>query len=218
MSEETVQSRLRAERGMADLYRRYAPWLIARMRGRFGAEAEDIVQDAWVRVAALGHDNLIQHPKAFLLRIAQNLALDRVRHRQVAARHAATRAEDDSLSPDQLEAVLLEQVIDGLPAPLRDRIVVGEMRDGAAALETLKSWNTGHPGGLSTIHANSAGDVVRRLEGLLDEVTARTPSRLVGDSVDLIVHIHRVAAGRRVEEILRVEPGRDGAVSTRPAI
>lgn len=99
-----------------------------------------------------------------------------------------------------------------------DRIVVGEMRDGAAALETLKSWNTGHPGGLSTIHANSAGDVVRRLEGLLDEVTARTPSRLVGDSVDLIVHIHRVAAGRRVEEILRVEPGRDGAVSTRPAI
>lgn len=124
MSEETVQSRLGAERGMADLYRRYAPWLIARMRGRFGAEAEDIVQDAWVRVAALGHDNLIQHPKAFLLRIAQNLALDRVRHRQVAARHAATRAEDDSLSPDQLEAVLLEQVIDGLPAPLRDVFVL----------------------------------------------------------------------------------------------
>ncbi len=37
-----------------------------------------------------------------------------------------------------------------------DRIVIGEMRDGAAALETLKSWNTGHPGGLSTVHANSA--------------------------------------------------------------
>ncbi|MFN7110074.1 MAG: P-type conjugative transfer ATPase TrbB [Brevundimonas sp.] len=99
-----------------------------------------------------------------------------------------------------------------------DRIVVGEMRDGAAALETLKSWNTGHPGGLSTLHANSALDVVRRIEGLLDEVAARTPSRLVGESVDLIVHIHRVAGGRRVEEILRVEPARDGAVSTRPAI
>ncbi|MBU2397505.1 MAG: P-type conjugative transfer ATPase TrbB, partial [Alphaproteobacteria bacterium] len=54
-----------------------------------------------------------------------------------------------------------------------DRIVVGEMRDGAAALETLKSWNTGHPGGLSTIHANSAGDVLRRVEDLLSEVVAQ---------------------------------------------
>ena len=53
MSEETVQSRVRAEVGLADLYRRYAPWLTARMRGRFGADAEDIVQDAWVRVAAI---------------------------------------------------------------------------------------------------------------------------------------------------------------------
>ena len=43
-----------------------------------------------------------------------------------------------------------------------DRIVVGEMRDGAAALETLKAWNTGHPGGLSTIHANSASDALLR--------------------------------------------------------
>lgn len=120
MSEETVRSDVRADRGMADLYRRYAPWLTARMRRRFGADAEDIVQDAWVRVAALGNDNLIRHPKAFLLRVAQNLALDALRHRQVAARHAAARAEDEVLSPDQLEAVLLEQVIGGLPAPLRD--------------------------------------------------------------------------------------------------
>ncbi|MBA4806252.1 P-type conjugative transfer ATPase TrbB [Brevundimonas sp.] len=99
-----------------------------------------------------------------------------------------------------------------------DRIVVGEMRDGMAALETLKSWNTGHPGGLSTLHANSAFDVVRRIEGLLDEVAARTPTRLVAESVDLIVHIGRVSSGRRVEDILVVEAGPDGAISTRPAI
>ncbi|MFZ5683391.1 MAG: P-type conjugative transfer ATPase TrbB, partial [Pseudomonadota bacterium] len=68
-----------------------------------------------------------------------------------------------------------------------DRIVVGEMRDGAAALETLKAWNTGHPGGLSTIHANSAAETLARLEDLLAEVAAQVPRRAVGQAVDLIV-------------------------------
>lgn len=86
-----------------------------------------------------------------------------------------------------------------------DRIVVGEMRDGAAALETLKSWNTGHPGGLSTIHANSAGDVLRRVEDLLTEVVARPPRRAIAQAIDRIVHIRRTAEGRRVEAVLAVE-------------
>jgi P-type conjugative transfer ATPase TrbB len=92
-----------------------------------------------------------------------------------------------------------------------DRIVVGEMRDGAAALETLKSWNTGHPGGLSTIHANSADDVLRRIEDLIAEVSSRTPRRAIAQAVDRIVHIRRTTQGRRVEAILGVEPlGDDG--------
>lgn len=86
-----------------------------------------------------------------------------------------------------------------------DRIVVGEMRDGAAALETLKSWNTGHPGGLSTIHANSAGDVLRRVEDLLTEVVAQPPRRAIAQAVDRIVHIRRTVEGRRVEAVLAVE-------------
>lgn len=86
-----------------------------------------------------------------------------------------------------------------------DRIVVGEMRDGAAALETLKSWNTGHPGGLSTIHANSAEDVLRRVEDLLTEVVAQPPRRAIAQAVDRIVHIRRTAEGRRVEAVLAVE-------------
>lgn len=87
-----------------------------------------------------------------------------------------------------------------------DRIVVGEMRDGAAALETLKSWNTGHPGGLSTLHANSAQDVLRRLEDLIAEVTARSPRRAIAQAVNRIVHIQRTTSGRRVEAVLSVEP------------
>ncbi|MDI1326984.1 MAG: P-type conjugative transfer ATPase TrbB [Brevundimonas sp.] len=86
-----------------------------------------------------------------------------------------------------------------------DRIVVGEMRDGAAALETLKSWNTGHPGGLSTIHANSAEDVLRRIEDLMMEVTAQAPRRAIARAVDRIVHIRRTPEGRRVEAVLALD-------------
>lgn len=96
-----------------------------------------------------------------------------------------------------------------------DRIVVGEMRDGAAALETLKSWNTGHPGGLSTIHANSADDVLRRVEDLIAEVSTRTPRRAIAQAIDRIVHIRRTASGRSVEAVLGVEPdGDDGYAIT----
>lgn len=99
-----------------------------------------------------------------------------------------------------------------------DRIVVGEMRDGAAALETLKSWNTGHPGGLSTLHANSAEDVLRRVEDLIAEVSARTPRRAIAQAVDRIVHIRRTKTGRTVEAVLAVEPsGDDGYAITRLA-
>jgi type IV secretion system protein VirB11 len=85
-----------------------------------------------------------------------------------------------------------------------DRIVVGELREGAAALEALKAWNTGHPGGLATLHANSAREAIARLEGLLGEVLAAPASSLVTQSVDRIVHIARTEAGRRVEEIVAV--------------
>ena len=86
-----------------------------------------------------------------------------------------------------------------------DRIVVGEMREGTAALETLKAWNTGHPGGISTIHANSAGEALTRLEDLLQEVVAAPSPRMVAQAVDIIVHIARTRDGRAVEGVLTLE-------------
>ncbi|HEY9235339.1 MAG TPA: P-type conjugative transfer ATPase TrbB [Phenylobacterium sp.] len=83
-----------------------------------------------------------------------------------------------------------------------DRIVVGELRDGASALETLKAWNTGHPGGLATIHANSALEALSRLEDLLAEVMASSSLRLIERAVDLIVHVARTDDGRRIEGLL----------------
>ena len=99
-----------------------------------------------------------------------------------------------------------------------DRICVGEVRDGAAALETLKSWNTGHPGGLSTIHANSAFDALSRVEDLIGEVLVQPPRRAIGRAIDRIVHIRRTATGRRVEAILSVDGLDDDAYRLTPLV
>ena len=85
-----------------------------------------------------------------------------------------------------------------------DRIVIGEIR-GREALALLKAWNTGHPGGMTTVHANSAGAALSRIDQLVQEAGVPTQPELIGDSVDLIVSIARKNGGRRVEELLRVE-------------
>jgi type IV secretion system protein VirB11 len=83
-----------------------------------------------------------------------------------------------------------------------DRIVVGEVRDGAA-LEVLKAWNTGHPGGLLTLHANSAADALSRLEDLCLEAVAAPPQRLIASAIDVVVFIARDDSGRRIAEIVQ---------------
>lgn len=85
-----------------------------------------------------------------------------------------------------------------------DRISVGEIRTGAVALEVLKAWNTGHPGGLCTIHANSAYKGLTRLDQLIGEVSAASQRELIGEAVQMVVFMHRTAKGRRVEQVLRV--------------
>lgn len=94
-----------------------------------------------------------------------------------------------------------------------DRIVVGEVRDGAA-LEVMKAWNTGHPGGLLSLHANSAPDALTRLEDLCIEAGHRAPQRLIASAVDVVVFIARTAQGRRIEEIVHTNGARTG-VNTR---
>lgn len=83
-----------------------------------------------------------------------------------------------------------------------DRIIVGEVRDGAA-LDVLKAWNTGHPGGLLTLHANSSVDALHRLEDLCLEAGSGEPARLIARSVDLVVFIERTPSGRRLSDIHR---------------
>ncbi len=85
-----------------------------------------------------------------------------------------------------------------------DRIVIGEVR-GGEALDLLKAWNTGHPGGVATVHANSASSALSRLEQLTAERAHEIPRALIGEAIDLIIHIGRRGDKRRVEEILRVD-------------
>lgn len=87
-----------------------------------------------------------------------------------------------------------------------DRIVIGEVR-GPEALDMLKAMNTGHPGSLTTIHANGALDALLRLEDLIGEATNIVPRRTIAQSIDLIVYIERTASGRTIKELSKVQLG-----------
>ena len=84
-----------------------------------------------------------------------------------------------------------------------DRIIVGEVRDGAA-LTLLKAWNTGHPGGITTIHANNAVSALRRLEQLTAEASQQPMREVIGEAVDVVISIERTPTGRRVSEVISV--------------
>lgn len=84
-----------------------------------------------------------------------------------------------------------------------ERIIIGEIR-GAESLDLLKAWNTGHPGGITTVHANSAKEGLTRLESLLLEAVPQPMERLIGEAVDTIIFITRTEIGPKVTEILNV--------------
>ena len=98
-----------------------------------------------------------------------------------------------------------------------DRIIIGEVR-GAEALDLLKAWNTGHPGGITTLHANSAHGALARLEQLTLEATPRAPFDLIAEAIDVVVFMSRAGGQHRVEEALRVT-GFDGeGYQTQPLV
>jgi len=84
-----------------------------------------------------------------------------------------------------------------------DRIIVGEVR-GGEALDMFKAWNTGHPGGIATVHANSAVAALLRIEQLIQEAVVTVPRRLIAEAIDLVVFIAGRGAARRVDAIVRV--------------
>ena len=109
----------------------------------------------------------------------------------------------DGVTMDRLLVSALRQ------AP--DRIVVGEVREGVVLLTLVKAWNTGHPGGLVTLHANSADEVIDRLALLATEVISADPVPILMRAVDLIVFMHRETARPTLSSIRAAVRSADGA-------
>ncbi|WP_264675561.1 P-type conjugative transfer ATPase TrbB [Paracoccus kondratievae] len=91
-----------------------------------------------------------------------------------------------------------------------DRIPIGEVR-GAEALDLLKAWGTGHPGGIGTIHAGSGIGALRRLEQLIQEAVVTVPRALIAETIDLVAVLAGRGSNRRLVELARVDGlGPDG--------
>jgi type IV secretion system protein TrbB len=85
-----------------------------------------------------------------------------------------------------------------------DRIPIGEVR-GAEALDLLKAWCTGHPGGVGTLHAGSAIGALRRLEQLIQEAVVTVPRALIAETIDLIAVLAGRGTARRLAELAAVD-------------
>lgn len=85
-----------------------------------------------------------------------------------------------------------------------DRIPIGEVR-GAEALDLIKAWGTGHPGGVGTIHAGSAIGALRRLEQLVQEAVVTVPRALIAETIDMVAVLTRNQQDRKLTELVQVQ-------------
>lgn len=84
-----------------------------------------------------------------------------------------------------------------------DRIPIGEVR-GPEALDLLKAWGTGHPGGIGTIHAGSGIGALRRLEQLIQEAVITVPRALIAETINIVAVLSGRGKERRLKELVQV--------------
>jgi type IV secretion system protein TrbB len=116
---------------------------------------------------------------------------------------------DDLVSMTTTNYINMANLVRGSLRMRPDRIIIGEVRDGSA-LDLLKAWNTGHSGGVCTIHANSIDSVPYRFEDLIQEAVVSVPRSLILQAIDVIVFIQRNKAGKRVVTDIAELEGFDG--------
>lgn len=100
--------------------------------------------------------------------------------------------------------VKMDALLHGTLRSTPDRIVLGEVRSGEA-LDLLDAWSTGHRGGCSTVHSNSARQTLLRLQQLVSRVSITPQQATIGDAVDLVVYMKRKGSSRVVDEIIAVD-------------
>ncbi|MFT8815548.1 P-type conjugative transfer ATPase TrbB [Acetobacter fabarum] len=99
-----------------------------------------------------------------------------------------------------------------------DRIPIGEVR-GPEALDLLKAWGTGHPGGIGTLHAGSVLAALYRLEQLIQEAVVTVPRAMIAETIDVVAVLSGRGTARRLSELAEID-GLDpatGAYRIRPA-
>ena len=124
-------------------------------------------------------------------------------------------AADDHLQLQTTEGLSLSDLVKLTLRCAPDRIVVGEVRDGAA-LDLLDAWATGHPGGCATVHATTAAGALLRMNRLAQRAGVPPQHELIAEAVDLVVVIQGGTQGRRVTEMVRVGGQTDGHFDLEP--
>lgn len=112
------------------LVRRYGAWLRDKLRLRYGDQAEDLAQEALLRTAAHESANKVEHHRAFLLTVADNLARDRARReqRERAGSQQASAFRPLSTPACQEHTVLAKQIVLALTPELRDALVLTQVK------------------------------------------------------------------------------------------
>ncbi|MGB9165342.1 MAG: P-type conjugative transfer ATPase TrbB [Rhodomicrobium sp.] len=172
-----------------------------------------------IREAALDHQNILivggtGSGKTTLVNAVIHLIAEEFPHERLLI--LEDTAEIQCAAPNRVfkrttDAIDLRRLLRSTMRYRPDRIIVGEVR-GGECLDLLKAWNTGHPGGVATVHANDAPGGLIRLENLVAEATPAPMHKTIAAAIDLIAVIAKTsacAAGRQVQGLLRVR-GHDG--------
>lgn len=109
----------------------------------------------------------------------------------------------NKLSLLSTKKVSMEELLRATLRARPDRIIVGEVR-GAEAFTLINAWSTGHKGGISTVHSNSASRTMSRIETLVGFGTDKVQGTLIADAIDLIIYIKKTANRRIIEEVVTV--------------
>lgn len=127
MTDGLERTNISGQLALADLYGRYSRWLTSRLRARYGDAAEDLVQETWLRVAPYQTRGAIRFPKALLLRIARNIAIDQSRQANAAHAHASQNPAIDHTDASQLSDLITKDAILSLPDDLRVVFVLNKI-------------------------------------------------------------------------------------------
>ena len=127
------------------------------------------------------------------------------------------RLESRPQSAEQVGLVTMRDLVRNALRMRPDRVILGEVR-GGEAFDLMQALNTGHRGCLSTVHANSATDALRRLESLAVLGGGGFPLEAIREqmarAIDVVVHVDRSSSGRRViTEVADIDV--DGTVTVR---